>query len=492
MSNLEQDVNLKMSWESRYMELQKQYESIFDSIDDEIVVVNNDGMILYANKASEKFYHRTREQLIGAAVHDLEKQGVFSPIISDIVVRTKKTETIMQNTESGYHILVTAVPIFDTNGEVCRIVTTSRDLTELISLRKELEEKERILQACAIEIQQVNSDTMDDAVFFSPQMQKINAQIRKVATTNLSIFILGESGVGKTMLARLIHNLSSRKAQPFQVINCSVIPEQLLESELFGYEKGAFTGAVTKGKVGLFEAAAGGTIFLDEIGDISSTMQVKLLQVLQDKKFRRVGSVKEQTSDARIIAATNRNIQQLVQQGKFREDLYYRINGFTIQIPPLRERNGDIMVLSQHYLRQMNLKNDSDKTFSNEVLNLFNNYPWPGNVRELRNVIERVCLLTEGEMITLEYIPETIMSYSCTQVPKIMEDMRPIDEIIEHIERDIYRSAYLKFKNTTKVAEVLRVSQPTASRKLRKYLPEMFSDRRYGVSDNETVLCTRQ
>ena len=263
--------------------------------------------------------------------------------------------------------------------EIMKVVSNSRDMTELLNLRKELEEKEKLIQKYTREIKKLTTSNIDETLLYSStQMENISNLINKVAASNISILLLGESGVGKTMIANVIHNMSNRKNGLFQVINCSAIPETLLESELFGYVKGAFTGAGSHGKTGLFELSKGGTIFLDEIGDISPQLQVKLLQVIQDRKFRKIGGVTEISADFRIITATNQDLMVKIKEKQFREDLYYRINGISIYIPPLRERKEDIGVLAQDFLEHTNLKYGFNKRLSSEVLDVFYNYSWPG------------------------------------------------------------------------------------------------------------------
>jgi len=323
----------------------------------------------------------------------------------------------------------------------------------------------------------LTTSTIDETLLYvSAKMENISSLIHKVAASDLSILLLGESGVGKTMIANVIHNMSHRRNGLFQVINCSAIPETLLESELFGYVKGAFTGATSQGKTGLFELAKGGTIFLDEIGDISPQLQVKLLQVLQDRKFRKIGGVTEITAEVRIITATNQDIMAKIKSKQFREDLYYRINGISIQVPPLRERKDDIGVLAQSFLEHTNLKYGFNKKLSSEVVDLFYDYPWPGNIRELKSVIERICLVSDDDLIVIKDLPENMIPRLINTKDHLLNNIYPLRQALEMVEKEMFKTAYINYKNSYKVAEVLGVSQPTAYRKLRKYITQFTGE----------------
>lgn len=450
------------------------FENIFKSVHDEIFVCDNNGIVIFVNNACERLYNMPADKLIGRKVKELETNGVFYPSISDIVLKTHKPETIVQTTNLGKKVLVSANPIFNKNKELCMVVSNSRDITELINLKKELENKELLLQQYSNQIKQLTKQSMEEELFYcSHKMEKIHHLINKVAPGDINILLLGESGVGKTMIASLIHRLSCYKNGPFQVINCSAIPESLLESELFGYEKGAFTGATSKGKRGLFELAEGGTLFLDEIGEIPLQLQVKLLQVIQEKKFRKIGCVDEIKVNCRLITASNQNLLVKCQERQFREDLYYRINGISISIPPLRDRKEDIPVLIRHFLDLCNKTSGKTKRISQDVLDLFHNYSWPGNIRELKNNIEQLYLVSDEDIITVEDIPEYLFSSfaipthsSQTAHKRII----PMKTAVAILEEELFKTAYIKYKSSYKVAEVLGVSQSTAIRKLRKYL----------------------
>jgi len=296
-------------------------------------------------------------------------------------------------------------------------------------------------------------DAFEGMIGTSPQMQAIFNSIRKVATTEAPVLIIGESGTGKELVARAIHRLSERSKGPFAVINCSAIPETLLESELFGHEKGAYTGAHIQRK-GRFEKANGGTLFLDEIGELSPALQVKLLRFLQEQKIERVGGREEISVDVRVIAATNRDLKEAMREGKFREDLYYRLGVVVVSLPPLREREGDVLVLANALLSRFAKENKKKVTgFTPQAINAIESYPWPGNVRELENRIKRAVIMAEGSKLT----PEDLELKS----PFEKYRGKTLKEAREELERElIERSIYKNKGNISKVAEELGISRP--------------------------------
>jgi PAS domain S-box-containing protein len=454
----------------------EEYEAIINSIYDEIMVIDPVGVIIFVNKACERFYNMKRDELLGCNVRELEKKGIFFPSVSNYVLKTKKLKTSMQATRTGREILVTAIPVMNNANELTKVVCNSRDMSELSALRKELEKKDKLIELYSKEVHKLTTNNTGEDFFYAcKKMEYIHNIIKKLSLSDISILLLGESGVGKTMLANVIHNISPRKKGPFQVINCSAIPETLLESELFGYVRGAFTGATNQGKIGLFESARGGTIFLDEIGDISRQLQLKLLQVIQDKKYRKVGSITDISADVRIITATNQDLIKKVKDGQFREDLYFRLNGISIHIPPLRERREDIAYLSHHFLEQNNQKYLFQKKLPDELMEVFYKYPWPGNIRELKSLIERLWLLSEDDHFSLHDLPFEMLPYIEGETKAFSNttlENPSAKESFEKLERELIESAYIKYKSSYKVAEALGISQPTAYRKIKKYLSQ--------------------
>jgi transcriptional regulator with PAS, ATPase and Fis domain len=312
----------------------------------------------------------------------------------------------------GKQVIVTGTPIYDDAGEIVRVVTNVRNITELNALKAELEDSRRIASRMAQSLleQDCVDHAMQQMVIKSQSMTKVVRMAIKVAGTQAPVLLQGESGVGKSMLARVIHQISDRKERIFMKINCGTIPHTLMESELFGYEKGAFTGAMPGGKAGLIESAHLGTVFLDEIAELRPDLQVKLLEVIEEKTFTRVGGTRPVVVDVRIIAATNRDLHEMIREGKFREDLYYRLNVVPIQIPPLRQRREDIMPLAMKAMQAVNRRDGTAKRLEPRVVDSLKAYDYPGNVRELINIIERMMIMSEGERLCAEDLPQETLA----------------------------------------------------------------------------------
>ena len=303
-------------------------------------------------------------------------------------------------------------------------------------------------------------------------MENLSARIRKLSFRDVNLLLLGESGTGKTFLANKIHDLSLRAGRPFVTINCTTIPENLIESELFGYEKGSFTGASTGGKEGLVQQAHTGTLFLDEIGELPITTQSKLLQLVQEKTYTSVGSIYPKTIDIRIIAATNKDLKQLIKEGKFREDLYYRLALGVIHIPPLKERPEDVTQLIDYYLELFNKKYDSKVQLSKEVVGILREYSWPGNIRELQNLLEFLVIdvSSPNQVIHKHSLPNNIIEKAKKhETIQVHNEPISLDDKISYFEGNIIRSAYDKLQSSYKVADYLQISQSTANRLIRKY-----------------------
>lgn len=470
------EINLKMN--ESITEICQSYENIMDHICDGLFIVDLQGTILYINKTSEGLSDITKEEAIGKKIYNMEEDKVFYPSSTVLALKSGQSESVMQTTRTGIKLLATAIPSYDIHGKQSHVITVSRDVTEILHLRSQLEERTELINKYRSIMKEMEIDykyeTNMKLLFSDKKMDKIIFLINKVARSDLSILLLGESGVGKTAIAHIIHDKSTRSDKPFQVINCSAIPENLLESELFGYEKGSFTGALQQGRRGLFELAMGGTVFLDEIGELSLSIQIKLLHVLQEKKIRRIGGDHEIDVDFRLIAATNQDLNAKLTAKLFREDLYYRLKGFSLFIPPLRERKDDIQMLASHFLARYNQKNGSKKCLSSSVLNMFYHYSWPGNVRELDHLIESLCIITDYDTITVDDLPDNFAAIkeSLFYSPIIVNEIMPLEKALEIVESEIIRNSYNKYKNTYKIAEVLGISQATAYRKIRKYCPD--------------------
>ena len=437
---------------------------ILESITDAVFIDSADGICLWCNSTCEEVYDITMEEIQGRSVDELEKEGIFSPSVTRRVMDERRELTIIHENKSGVRLLTTGTPIFDENGAILMIITTSRDITR-ITQRAHGEPQPHAFSG--IGGLQAADTPYRDIVAHSQHMKNVLALTKRLASVNTTVLITGESGVGKGLIARTLHEEGSRWKQPFITVNCGAIPENLIESELFGYVAGAFTGSRAGGKRGLFEAAQNGTIFLDEISELPLNLQVKLLQVIQERQITPVGGVDPIPIDVRIISATNRNLADLVQEGKFREDLYYRLNVVPIEVPPLRQRPDDIVPLIRMYLTKCNQELNENKSISAEAISILLKYPWPGNIRELQNIVERLIITSSGDTITEEDIFIFIKDAAerNTSVPTELS----LSAALELAEKEILQQALTRYGSTRAIAKVLRVSQPTVVRKLQKY-----------------------
>jgi len=436
---------------------------ILDSISDAIFIDDAQGFTIWINKASEELYKIKRKDVIGKHVSFLEREGIFTPSVARIVMEQKKEVSTIHENKDGKRLLTTGIPIMDADNNMSKIITTTHDITELINVQNELESVQNTLSGLKAQ------EGYSDVVANSPSMYNVIQLTRRLSNIDSTVLITGESGVGKGVIAKLLHENGSRKSYPYIKVNCGAIPENLIESELFGYESGAFTGSRKDGKKGLFETAEKGTIFLDEISELPLNLQVKLLQVLQEREITRVGGVESIPVNVRIISATNRDLMALVREGKFREDLYYRLNVVPISIPPLRERPEDIIPMIRIFLNQNNIKMKEHKEIDSKTIAILMKYPWPGNVRELQNIIERLVITTKGAVILPENLPsfihETTSGIDITSTTTV----KSLKKALDHAEREILLKAQEKYITTRAMAKALGVSQPTIVRKLHKY-----------------------
>ena len=384
--------------------------------------------------------------------------------------------------EIGKEYVATAIPVFNQDGDIQRVVTNIRDITELVELKDALEDTKVQAAEFSSNLALVRTQHMLEhgIVSKSPQMLQIIDLASKMAQFDATVLILGESGVGKELIAKLIHSASTRnKKGEFIKVNCGAIPRELLESEFFGYEPGAFTGARKEGKPGYFELAHTGTLFLDEIGELPLDLQVKLLRVIQEHELVRLGDTKPKKIDVRIIAATNRELEQMVAQGTFREDLFYRLNVLPIQIPPLRSRPEDIPALLTAFLEKYSRKYGSGKMFTGDSLALLCRYNWPGNVRELENVVERLVITADDHVILPQHLPIQVLKreQSASVNNQVLADhkfehdseMRTLQEVMDQVEKEMIIKALTIYGSTYRAAKVLGVSQSTIVRKAKKY-----------------------
>lgn len=452
-----------LSWEDLKMILDYSY--------DEIYVIDSNGYIIYVNDVSRRHYDIGTEKLIGKPYYYLRDNNYCSPPVVPVVMAQKKTVTMEQVTRTGKTLTVTATPILNEDGSVRMIVMNSRDITGIIKLKNNLKRSQEISEQYkkALIHYQTAKERYRNIIADSLSMQECLSLASRLSDFDTTVLLLGESGVGKNVLARYIHNNGIRKDGPFITINCASIPANLLESELFGYVKGAFSGANREGKPGLAMLAEKGTLFLDEIGELPIGLQSKILQLVQDHSFFPVGASKEVSVDTRIIAATNQDLEECVQKGTFRKDLYYRLNTIKIEIPPLRERQEDIPSLIDFFLEKYNNKYKTDVFISAEGIDLLRKYKWPGNIRELEHVIERLVLINGSSEIKGTDLPrEVLMSGNISKTEKKEFTGIALLPSKENEIREIIQ-AYINLKSTYKVAKMFHVSQSKVARIIKKY-----------------------
>lgn len=446
-----------------YQSLFKQMEQIIEFSTDGIYVVDQTGKTLFVNAAYEDITGFCREELIGNHMVDLIKKGYLDQSVSLLVLKEKRKISILQKIGGKKDVIVTGNPVFDKGHEIQMVVTSVRDITHLNKLTDELE-KAKTFSGLNQNRYTFSTDGSDENVIFqSAEMKKIIHKVKQVAPFPTSILLLGPSGAGKEVIANLIHHVSDRKDMPFIKVNCGAIPEQLLESELFGYEKGAFTGARQDGKIGLLELAHKGTVLLDEVGELPLTLQVKLLRVLQEKQIQRVGGTEVKKLDIRIISATNKHLKELVEQGKFREDLYYRLQVVELHIPPLSERPEDVQILIDHFFSYFCKLYNVKKQLSPETKPILQSYRWPGNVRELKNLVESMIVSVPSLTIEAVDLPPHIRTH------RYQTASLTLKQRIEQFEQRIVKDALRENSSIRKAAEALGVDHSTLVKKMKKW-----------------------
>lgn len=445
---------------------------LLESSYDGIWITDHVGKILFANSANAKLLGVPRSELENKTTQELQDEGVFqtSAILEALQTR-QQVSKVCNNPRTCLTVLATATPVFNEAGDIQYIFNNVRDITALNEMRESLQDKNEIIRQQNSQLETMKLRLgVGTIIANSKAFTQVVELARRAATFDgATVLILGESGTGKEVISELIVNTSPRRDKPYLQINCGAIPENLIESELFGYEKGAFTGADAKGRKGLFEAANGGTVFLDEIGDLPLHMQVKLLRVLQQKRIVRIGGTETVNLDVRIIAATNKDLKQMVKEGRFREDLYYRLNVVPIEIPPLRDRKEDILPLVNHFLTVANRKYHTNKSIYSDTIDVLESYSWPGNVRELENLMENLVITTPGDIIRRENLSERL-KFS-TEDRGFTEDTEVITlkETVERAEYMAIQKAIRQCGSIRKAAVALGVDPSTIVRKQQNY-----------------------
>ena len=453
------------------------FREIGDHLYDGIYITDGEGKTLYVNEAYTRITGIRAEEVMGKYVDELVKTGVYLNAVTPEVIKHKKQVNSMgESLRNRTKMLITGSPVFDADGNVKKVVIIDREITDLLQMKSELEASQKQMKAVAkdriksaLEVEHLRKLHLNKNIIGnSLEMQQVIKMIHQIASLDVTILITGETGVGKEVVSNEIYSNSVREKGPFIKVNCAAIPANLLEAELFGYAKGAFTGATSSGKIGLFELADKGTILLDEIGDMPMELQSKLLRVIQHKEITRIGGAKPIKLDVRILSATNCELKELVKQGRFREDLYYRLNVFPIYIPPLRSRVEDIEALACHFLGIYNAKYTKNTFIEPLGFEMLRQYSWPGNTRELQNIIERLVIVSEPNgAISNEQIGDLLSIHPSYMSELVVEEMG-LKEIVSNIEKKTIEKALALCGSTRKAAKVLKVDQSTIVKKAKK------------------------
>ncbi|MDQ7094606.1 sigma 54-interacting transcriptional regulator [Desulfosporosinus sp. PR] len=453
-------------------------KEIMDNSYDSIFVTDAVGNILMANPTSERLLNLPAAEMVGKNIRELIEKGYWDKSIALEAIEKRTTVTGVLKTRAGVHLMCTSRPLFDADGNITMVISNSRAQDTLVKLAQTLDKERELVQRYKDEVQYLRNQDLKNRhlVAESLAMKNLLLKANTVGPTDSSVLLYGESGTGKEVLAKYVHSISRRSKEAFITVNCSAIPENLIEAELFGFEKGSFTGADAKGKPGLFELADKGTIFLDEIGEMPLILQAKLLRVLENGDVRRIGGTASRKVDFRLVCATNRDLKVMVANKTFREDLFYRINVVPLRLTPLRERSEDIMAMSDIFLEELNRKYGYEKVFSEETLKGFLNYNWPGNVRELRNLIERLVITTVGRVI--DYQVEEITNLSRNVVANLnpnqnesfsisVSSKAPLKKIMDQVEKEYIKNILHECNScVSEAARILGIDRSAIYRKV--------------------------
>ena len=437
---------------------------------DDMMLSDADGTILRVSETYEQNFGFAHNSIVGKSAFDLETAGVFTPCVTAEVIRQKKKITTTQTINYTHkNVMTVGIPLFDNNGvlkyAVCFNTVSMEQINAIHQNYRHLQDS---LQQYSQEIAELRlRATATNLVVKSHAMQRLWTLIQNTANTKANILITGETGVGKSAVAKAIHAISNRANGPFIEVNCAVLHENLIESELFGYEKGAFTGAASGGKIGKIELANHGTLFLDEIGELPHHIQSKLLQLIQEKTIERLSSNRRIELDFRLIVATNRNLEEEVQRGLFRSDLFYRLNVIRVHIPPLRQRPEDILPLAHQFLERFCREYGKQLTLSPRFVSFLEQFSWPGNVRQLENLMERLVITSQDPILDTTALP---LDYDAATTNPLPSAAGTLEERMNAYEGQIIRESYRRCRTTVAVAKELGISQATAARKIAKYV----------------------
>lgn len=436
-------------------------DALLNNLQEAICITDKNYIVRYWNKYAEKLYNIQRDEIVG------KKIDLFFPnaIALDVAKSKKIYKDVYHSPREGSHIIINAAPII-IDGEFKGVISTEKDISDIRSINEELEKIRERAEFLEEEILRITGK-WNSIESKNKKMQTMMEIARRVAPTTTSILITGESGTGKEVFARAIHEESNVKGN-FIPVNCSAIPNDLFESEFFGYDKGAFTGANIFGKKGFFEMAKDGTLFLDEIADLPLFMQSKLLRALEDRQIKRIGAEKYIGINTRIIAATNKSLEKLVEEGKFREDLYYRLNVIRINLPPLRERKEDIIPLLEHFLKEASRDKKIKKyKLDKEAVKILTKYSWKGNIRELKNAAEQIVILSSSDVIRKDDLPEYILKNTETVYHTDKKTLR--DALCEYEKSMIVNTLKNTDGNIAKAANILGIPRSTLHYKINTY-----------------------
>lgn len=455
-------------------------KTIFQTLPLPMIIIDKQENIIFLNDAYKTYLHVTDMDFLGQNVRNFISNSRLP-----MVLHTKKplfgvyhkfVDTYSQNQEA----ICNLIPVIkDGESVACFGIVVFKNMSDLFSLTIQNEQLRKDLEHYKKELQNLRGAkySIDNIIGNSESVLHMKNGIYKMAENSSTVLITGESGSGKELVAHAIHHYSERSAYPLVCVNCAAIPENLLESELFGYTSGSFTGAKKGGSIGKFEAANHGTLFLDEIAELPFFVQAKLLRVLQEKEVTRIGGNAPIPIDVRIIAATNKDLMEMVHKGQFREDLYYRLNILNIQVPPLRERSTDIEILAQYFLEKLNQTQKQKKVLSKKVLKMLMNYSWPGNIRELSNTIERMFYMSDSDTIEIQDIPPQILQSHMTYSTRKSLGTATLDEMVHHFELEIVTDALEKSNNNmSKAAAMLHTTRARLYRILKNQ----------NISDNDS------
>lgn len=436
-----------------------------------VYITDGEGNTLFLNDESCKTGGLTREEVLGKNMKELEEMRFVENSASLKVLESGKSEEIIQNLGDGDKVYVTGMPLYH-DDDIDIVVCTERNITETLTLKELLKERDKESAKIKEEIEYLKKQNITmwgNMIAEDEATKQLTEKALRIAKLDTTVLLTGESGTGKEVFANFIYQNSSRVGKPFVKVNCAAIPENLMESEFFGYEKGAFTGADKKGKVGLFEMANHGTLFLDEIGDIPIHMQSKLLRAIQEREIMHVGGDRSIPIDIRLITATNIDLKKAVARGEFRGDLYYRLNVMPIELAPLKGRKKDIKALATYFVKAFNKDYKLNKKISEEAIEVLQKFHWPGNIRELENIMERIMISFDGEIITKAQVERVLGATAESEVDLSTIEGKSMTQLLEDYERHILEEMLSKYKKASEVGRMLKMNKSTLSRRLSKY-----------------------